>query len=104
MPVDHADRGAPDEQRLAVGVDRPRLLRGAAGEQHRLGDLDLAAEDIRENPLERLAHVCDHRRRPCPLSSRNRFVERRARVRAFMDEHVYPNEPRLFAEDEAPTR
>ena len=29
------------------------------------------------------------------------IVERRARVRAFMDEHVYPNEPRLFAEDEA---
>ncbi len=27
--------------------------------------------------------------------------ERRERVRAFMEEHVYPTEPRLFAEDEA---
>ncbi|HSX21887.1 MAG TPA: acyl-CoA dehydrogenase family protein, partial [Gaiellaceae bacterium] len=29
------------------------------------------------------------------------IAERRERVRAFMDEHVYPNEPRLFAEDDA---
>ena len=29
------------------------------------------------------------------------FAERRERVRAFMDEHVYPNEQALFAEDEA---
>ena len=28
------------------------------------------------------------------------IAERRARVRAFMEEHVYPNEPRLFQEDE----
>ncbi|HXY81107.1 MAG TPA: acyl-CoA dehydrogenase family protein [Gaiellaceae bacterium] len=27
-------------------------------------------------------------------------AERRARVRAFMEEHVYPNEPRLFREDD----
>jgi len=27
--------------------------------------------------------------------------ERRERVRAFMEDHVYPNEPRLFGEDEA---
>jgi alkylation response protein AidB-like acyl-CoA dehydrogenase len=29
------------------------------------------------------------------------IAERRARVRAFMEEHVYPNEPVLFREDEA---
>jgi alkylation response protein AidB-like acyl-CoA dehydrogenase len=29
------------------------------------------------------------------------IAERRARVRAFMEEHVYPNEPALFREDEA---
>jgi alkylation response protein AidB-like acyl-CoA dehydrogenase len=29
------------------------------------------------------------------------IVERRAAVRAFMEEHVYPNEPVLFREDEA---
>jgi acyl-CoA dehydrogenase len=29
------------------------------------------------------------------------FAERRERVRAFMDEHVYPNEPTLFGEDDA---
>jgi acyl-CoA dehydrogenase len=29
------------------------------------------------------------------------IVERRAAVRAFMEEHVYPNEPALFREDEA---
>jgi len=29
------------------------------------------------------------------------IAERRARVRAFMEEHVYPNEPVLFHEDEA---
>ncbi|HZC29922.1 MAG TPA: acyl-CoA dehydrogenase family protein [Gaiellaceae bacterium] len=29
------------------------------------------------------------------------FAERRERVRAFMEEHVYPNEPALFAEDDA---
>ena len=28
------------------------------------------------------------------------IAERRARVRAFMEEHVYPNEPRLFREDD----
>jgi acyl-CoA dehydrogenase len=28
-------------------------------------------------------------------------TDRRERVRAFMEEHVYPNEPRLFAEDAA---
>ena len=28
-------------------------------------------------------------------------VELRARVRAFMEEHVYPNEPALNREDEA---
>jgi len=30
--------------------------------------------------------------------------ERRERVRSFMEEHVYPNEPRLFTEDEAADR
>ena len=29
------------------------------------------------------------------------YADRRAAVRAFMDEHVYPNEPQLFGEDEA---
>ncbi|HVS85212.1 MAG TPA: acyl-CoA dehydrogenase family protein, partial [Gaiellaceae bacterium] len=29
------------------------------------------------------------------------IVERRAAVRAFMEEHVYPNEPALFREDES---
>ena len=29
------------------------------------------------------------------------MTEKRERVRAFMEEHVYPNEPRLFTEDEA---
>ena len=30
--------------------------------------------------------------------------ERRAEVRAFMEEHVYPNEAALAREDESPTR
>ena len=32
------------------------------------------------------------------------FAERRERVRAFMEEHVYPNEPALIAEDDARRR
>jgi acyl-CoA dehydrogenase len=32
------------------------------------------------------------------------FAERRAQVRAFMEEHVYPNEPALFREDEESDR
>ena len=55
MPVDHAAARAPHEQPLAAGVDRPRLLRRPARQQHRLGDRA-------EHRLERLAHVCDHRR------------------------------------------
>src|SRR5215216_3925 len=44
--VDHTAAGTPDEQPLALGVHRPRLLRGAAGEQmHRV---DAAAELRRE--------------------------------------------------------
>ena len=55
VPVDHAAARAPHEQPLAAGVDRPRLLRRAARQQHRLGDRA-------EHRLECLAHVCDHRR------------------------------------------
>ena len=64
VPVDHADGGAADEQPLPARVDRPRLLRGAAGEQDGLRDLDLAAEHLGERSLERLTHVCDHRCQP----------------------------------------
>ena len=54
VPVDDAAARAPHEELLAAGVDRPRLLRRAAREQHRLGD---RAEDV----FERFPHPCDHR-------------------------------------------
>ena len=44
--VDDAAGGAADQQLPPAGVDRPGLLRGAAGEQH--GALDLLAERRRE--------------------------------------------------------
>ena len=48
---------------LAARVDRPRLLRRAAREQHRLRDLGA------ELCLERLTHLCDHCCPWRPLSS-----------------------------------
>jgi hypothetical protein len=63
VPVDHAARCPPDEERLAVGVDGPRFLRRAACEQDRLGDL------AAECGLERFAHLCDHGWRWQRLSS-----------------------------------
>ena len=38
------------------------------------------------------------------LNRRRRRERLRARYRAFMEEHVYPNEPALDREDEPPTR
>jgi len=69
VSVDHAARGPSHEQRLAVGVDRPGLLRRTPRQQDRFRELDLAAEHLRQQRLERLAHLCDHCCRWRPLSS-----------------------------------
>ena len=97
VPVDHAAGRAAHEQPLAARVDRPRLLRGAAGEQHGLGDLDLAAERRRESRLERLTHLCDHCCQMATVVIPDLIADRREQVRSFMEEHVYPNEQALRA-------
>ena len=101
MVVHHAGRGAPDEQPLAVRVDRPGLLRGAAREQDGLRDLDLAAEHLGQSRLHCIPHLCDHRLQLVSAVIPEPIRERRERVRSFMEEHIYPNEPRLFTEDDA---
>jgi hypothetical protein len=50
VPVDDADGGAAHEERLAAGVDCPRLLRRAPREQHRL-------RHRTEEGFERFAHL-----------------------------------------------
>src|SRR5207253_9754786 len=69
--------------------------RRAAREQHGLGDL--AAEHF----LERLPHLLRSSLSMTATVIPDLFAERRARVRAFMEEFVYPNEQANEREDDA---
>ena len=95
------DSRAPHEQPLAVRVHRPGLLRRAAGEQHGLGDLDLAAEHLGSAAWSASRMSVRSSLDMATVVIPDLVAERRERVRAFMEEHVYPNEPRALRGERA---
>src|SRR5438132_1660771 len=95
-PETELDRG----MRLVHLVHLPRLLRRAAGKEHRLRDVDLAAEQVGQAFPECLSHSLRSLLEMETAVIPDLIAERRVSVRSFMEEFVYPNEQALFAEDE----